>query len=209
MLHREIGMSLDDCKHVHFEPMYLSDVRIKYQDTYYHVHRVVLAGQCEYFANLFATSPDTILVELPILVVPFFGLGNVDDDRMEKFITYLYTQKIADLLTKHKLVHAVNNYLSYYFRCTELQAEIQQRSIDWLKEHGGRVSLRLLFGWVSECEMYRTTELHSDIIKRIAKSINTAAATISAESCPLYTAMSQATKALILDNILLQRWSER
>jgi len=201
--------ALDDDKgdkHVYFEPKYLSDVEIKYGETYFHAHRAVLAMQCKYFDTLFQKSPETQLITLPHLFeCPLQREKGIDAWDMERFLEFLYTQDIKRLnFGETGMVPYSTDYLAFYFQCENLTKISQASTIEWIKSLScAEEDVECVIDLLYEAELYEWHDQRSfcaiAVAERLISLIGSKCAT---ETFERYKLLSPATKVLILDHAL-------
>lgn len=82
----------EEMKHIRFAPTFLCDFELIYQDTVFHLHRVLLAKYCLYFKALFEEKPSLKKITLPIQKDVN---GNIiDPEELDSFFECIYNATI-------------------------------------------------------------------------------------------------------------------
>lgn len=196
--------TLEECKHIYFEPKYLSDALLKYSDTYYHAHRAVLAGHSKYFYNLFESLPATEAanpIELPLLTSTIFAKAEITTDTMTKFLQFFYVADQTTLLCKDGCVLYMIDYLAFYFQCERLESQIQQCTITWIQSNQSTVGLNFFLNSLYETDQFHWTKLRDSVIA-VFGSTKLSSFADQKDVYGVYDKISPETKSLVLARAL-------
>jgi len=191
-------------EHVYFEPKYTCDIQLKYENVYYHVHKVVLIVRSKYFRNLFGSEDQKItdgVIEFPAFTIPFEVKSRiVSSTRFSSFLHYLYNSQLQDgLLSRSKaFVLARIEYLVHYFQCEQLEIAIQCVTLVSL-ERDSRWPASLLLTILCEAEIFHWDGVKEKAIDKLVALSRTKAHELTESHN--FRLISVDTKLLLLKRI--------
>lgn len=127
-------------QHVYFEPKFLNDIKIIYDNTCFHTHKYALVQHSKYFFNLFETNKYEDTITIPILNVLVYAKKILAKDFHDwlDIINRNYKIQQADITNteenpngKYACVCLI--HLNHYFDCSKLQSNIEDLYIEIAK----------------------------------------------------------------------------
>ena len=204
----QMEAALEECEHLYFEPKYLSDVLLKYRDTYYHMHRAVLAGHSKYFHRLFESLPTEEAakeIEIPLLTSNIFFENEIESPAMRAFLSFFYFANEATLTGNDECVLPWADYLAFYFECPELELQIQKWTISWMKAHEQDIVLPCYLNTLHESDTFHWKELREFAIDMLARNLGKFLGQIKEHRfIEEYDKVSAETKSLVLRRAIIQ-----
>jgi len=160
-----------DVEHVYFEPKYCSDVQLRYDSTYYHAHRSILACNSKYFYGLFESLPAAELaepIEIPKLSRTTFYGCSIHKKWFGLFLNLCYDRKFESvyIMGQNGLICPSVCYLLHYFQCEEFEAKIQEATVKWFSSN--KVTLGTWAACLHEAEMFHWNRVKTYLVDLIA-----------------------------------------
>ena len=152
-------------RHVYFGEKYCSDVQLKYNNTYYHVHKAVLASESKRFRYLFESKADVI--ELEPFVFPGFLYNGVPNNRLELFLSYFYTRSMNTLLTSYGCILTSIECLAHYFQCESLESKLQVITVVGLSSKQYNFGVGYLLTTLHEAESFHWMAVKDKVMEML------------------------------------------
>lgn len=160
---------------IYFEPKYVCDIELVYQNTIFHSHKYILIEQSKYFETTFQLDQDCKRIDIPELKSNLLK-EPIDIEHVEQWIGSLYSSFKTRATPPPKCILSYSHLLNY-FQCDTLQAYFEsanynirsnQDCVDILK----RVLVAIEYKWKSVTTYISLTSRKlNDIIKRFDEPI--------------------------------------